>query len=55
MLRENFTHVGISSIYKEGSIYNYYSGQNFVEKDTEKLNQTKQKEENKEPTVVFTF
>ena len=55
MLRENFTHVGIASIYKEGSIYNYYSGQNFVEKDIEKANKTKEKDDDKEHTVVFTF
>lgn len=57
MLRENFTHVGISSIYKDGSIYTYYSGQNFVEKDTEKAKEIEEKEkaEKKEHTVVFTF
>ena len=55
MLRENFTHVGIASIYKEGSIYNYYSGQNFVEKDIEKVNKTKEKDDDKGHTVVFTF
>ncbi len=36
MLRDNFTHVGIASIYKEDSVYDYYSGQNFVEKKVEK-------------------
>lgn len=57
MLRENFTHVGISSIYKDGSVYNYYSGQNFVQKDIEKAKEIEEKEkaEKKEHTVVFTF
>ena len=56
MLRENFTHVGIASIYKKDSIYNYYSGQNFVEKNAEKakkINETDEK--NNEHTVTFTI
>ncbi|MEY8320040.1 stalk domain-containing protein [Lachnospiraceae bacterium 46-61] len=53
MLRENFTHVGIASIYKENSIYSYYSGQNFVEKNAEKVNET-DKESNGH-TITFTI
>lgn len=55
MLRENFTHVGIASIYKEGSIYNYYSGQNFVEKEFKAVDKNEQNEEDEKYTVVFTF
>ncbi|NDO45677.1 stalk domain-containing protein [Clostridium sp. MD294] len=55
MLRENFTHVGIASIYKEGSIYNYYSGQNFVEKEFKDADKEEQNEEDEKYTVVFTF
>lgn len=55
MLRENFTHVGIASIYKEGSIYNYYSGQNFVEKEFKAVDKNEQNEKDEKYTVVFTF
>ncbi len=48
MLRDNFTHVGIASIYKEGSVYDYYSGQNFVEKKVPE-------EDGKKNTITFYF
>lgn len=56
MLRENFTHVGIASIYKKDSIYNYYSGQNFVEKNAEKAKKINEINENDNGnSITFTI
>ena len=53
MLRKNFTHVGIASVYKDGSVYTYYSGQNFVEKNVQRAKEIKEMDEKHTAVIRF--